>query len=510
MQQHNNGLREINNSSKDNAFNDNNNIAAEDFNCEINKALQSFEPIKHSEILTELIEQITQIDFEALAFPDKEKLQENGQTDFKLKHKHFSIISIERIIEIAKTNNWGICKHNQFVYLYNGSYWALFDKEVLQIFFGEAAEKMGVNKFDSRYYIFRENLFKQFLAVANLPKPKVENNKVLVNLKNGTFEISPQEQKLREPNRADFLTYQLPFKFNPEATATLFQQYLNTVQPDQNRQKILAEYLGYLFIKTSTLKLEKILLLYGSGANGKSVFFEVVNALLGGNENVSNFSLQDLTNENGYNRAMIANKLVNYASEINGKLQTSTCKQLASGEPLSARLPYGNPFTLYDYAKLIFNCNELPKDVEQTNAFFRRFLIIPFEITIPESQQDKELSNKIIASELSGVFNWVLEGLKRLLEQKKFTYSEAVEKQLEDFRLQSDSVQLFFIDEGIEKSVTETIEFSNLFEQYKKYCTDSGYHFCSKKKFSERLKNANYISERKNSGVIVYVKKTSF
>jgi putative DNA primase/helicase len=510
MTQNNEGFNEDFNSPKDKTFDNNNNLTPEDFINEMNKSFQSFEPIKHNKILAELIEQITQIDFEALAFPDKEKLQENGQTDFKLKQKHFSIISIEQIIEIAKTNNWGICKHNEFVYLYNGAYWALFDSAELQSFFGDASEKMGVNKFDARHYIFRENLFKQFLAVANLPKPEIENDIVLINLKNGTFEISPQEQKLREPNRADFLTYQLPFEFNTTAKAPLFQHYLNTVQPDPKRQMILAEYLGYLFIKPSTLKLEKTLLLYGGGANGKSVFFEVVNALLGGNENVSNFSLQSLTNDNGYFRAMLANKLVNYASEISGKLETNIFKQLVSGEPVEARLPYGKPFTIYNYAKLIFNCNELPKDVEQTTAFFRRFLIIPFEITIPESEQDKELSKKIITSELSGVFNWVLEGLKRLLEQKKFTHSEAVEKQLEDYRLQSDSVQLFLIDEGIEKSVTETTEFSILFEQYKKYCTDCGYHFCSKKKFSERLNNAGFVSERKTSGVIVYAKKTLF
>jgi putative DNA primase/helicase len=73
-----------------------------------------------------------------------------------------------------------------------------------------------------------------------------------------------------------------------------------------------------------------------------------------------------------------------------------------------------------DYAKLIFNCNELPKDVEQTEAYFRRFLIIPFNVTIPEHEQDKELAKKIIDNELSGVFNWVLSGLKRLLMQQRF------------------------------------------------------------------------------------------
>lgn len=290
----------------------------------------------------------------------------------------------------------------------------------------------------------------------------------------------------------------------------MFQQYLNTVQPDITRQHILAEYLAYLFIKPSTLKLEKTLLLYGSGANGKSVFFEVVNALLGGDENVSSYSLQSLTNDNGYFRAMLANKLVNYASEINGKLETSIFKALVSGEPVEARLPYGKPFTITNYAKLIFNCNELPKDTEQTNAFYRRFLIVPFDVTIPEIEQDKELSKKIIDSELSGVFNWVMEGLKRLLLQKNFTKSEAVSKQLEQYRLQSDSVQMFLQDECFEKSLNQNIEFKELFIQYRTYCNESGFHACSKKSVGERLRNAGVTIEKKNFGLVVYLKKLSF
>ncbi len=64
--------------------------------------------------------------------------------------------------------------------------------------------------------------------------------------------------------------------------------------PEQELQNILAEYLGYVFIRTSTLKLEKTLLLYGSGANGKSVFYEIVRSLLG-EQNTSEYSLQSLT-----------------------------------------------------------------------------------------------------------------------------------------------------------------------------------------------------------------------
>ena len=157
--------------------------------------------------------------------------------------------------------------------------------------------------------------------------------------------------------------------------------------------------------------------------------------------------MQSLTNENGYFRAKLANKLVNYASEINGKLESAIFKQLVSGEPVEARLPYGEPFTLKQYAKLIFNCNELPKDVEHTNAYFRRFLIIPFDVTIPPQEQDKQLHTKIIEKELSGVFNWVLDGLNRLLEQKRFTDCEAVKQAVEQYKSQSDSVKMF-IDEN--------------------------------------------------------------
>jgi putative DNA primase/helicase len=246
--------------------------------------------------------------------------------------------------------------------------------------------------------IYPEKAPAQFMADKYLSTPKINKDNVLINLQNGTFEITPKKTHLRDFDRKDFITHQLPFKYEPEATAPLFQNYLDEVLPDIEKQRVFAEYCGYIFVKPSVLKLEKMLILYGTGANGKSVFFEILNALLG-TENISNYSLQSLTNDNGYFRAKIGNKLVNYASEINGKLETDIFKQMASGEPIEARLPYGEPFILNEYAKLIFNCNELPKDVEHTDAYFRRFLIVGFDVTIPESKQDKELHKKIINNE---------------------------------------------------------------------------------------------------------------
>lgn len=374
-------------------------------------------------------------------------------------------------------------------------------------FLGNAAEAMGVNKLSARHFSFRDHLYKQFIALATLPKPEQQKDVILINLKNGTFEVTPDGIKLNPFRHEDFMTYQLPFEYDPEATAPLFEDYLNKVLPEQELQYILAEYMGYIFIRSSTLKLEKTLLLYGTGANGKSVFYEITRSLFG-EQNTSEYSLQSLTNDNGYYRAMIANKLINYASEINGKLEASVFKQLVSGEPVEARLPYGKPFTITQYAKLIFNCNELPKDVEQTDAYFRRFLIIPFEVTIPEEEQNKKLAHDIIANELSGVFNWVLKGLNRLLMSGNFTQSETVNRIRAQYESESDSVKLFLDDKGYQSSPTEWVATREVYPHYRTFCQENGFQPINKSDFAKRLERLKIIIAKKNIGQVAYMTNT--
>jgi len=485
-------------------------------------------------ILQELISNIGKIDFEVLAFPDIENtkseieklkplvynddgsLNNENKKDYerykallkktqgcKLTRNHYLIICVEQILKIATENNWGLCKKHGFVYLYNGSYWQELDKEQFQHFLGNAALKMGVEKFKGKIHTFKEDLFKQFMAEAYLPTPENVSNSILINLINGTFDITHLKKHLRPFDRIDFITHQLPFEYDPEAKAPMFQKYLDEVLPDKDKQKVFAEYCGYIFIRPRILKLEKMLILYGTGANGKSVFFEVLNALLG-SENLCNYSLQSLTNDNGYYRAKLANKLVNYASEINGKLETDIFKQLASGEPIEARLPYGQPIILTEYAKMIFNCNELPKDVEHTNAYFRRFLIIGFDITIPEDRQDAQLANKIIEHELSGVFNWILQGLDNLLSQKRFSASSAVDGARKEYEAQSDSVKMFIDEYGYKTSTNHTL-ITELYQRYKNFCIEDGYRPVGKSNFMKRLKHYGFVIQRINIGNIAYI-----
>jgi len=461
------------------------------------------EDFKKNDILKSLIEQIQPIDFAAIQYPN---LSNEERKEKKVSRSEIRVLILDEILKTAQANNWALCKQGGFCYLYNGAYWETLNEDDFKHFLSDCAKAMGLKQTVAEDYKFVKELYEQFLFSAHLQPPEYDNDTVFINLKNGTFRVTPQTQKLIPFSPTHFLTYQLPFEYNEQAECPLFMKYLNRVLPDKTAQDVLAEYAGYLFIRHgSGLKFEKCLILYGSGANGKSVFYEILTALLG-RENVSNYTLSELTDKTGYYRAEIAKALLNYASEISREMNTDLFKKLASGEALSARSPYGKPFDIRNYAKLIFNANELPKDTEQTNAFFRRFIIVPFSVTIPEAEQDKELHRKIIDSELAGVFLWVLDGLKRLLANKKFTECQATADALKQYQAESDSVQMFLSDNNYQPSNNEKRLLKEVYSDYKAYCLDDGYRACSNRTFAERLRNKGYII-RKSGERYVFMEK---
>lgn len=451
--------------------------------------------IAHDQVWQEILDHLQPLDFAAEAHVGAGKTP--SQADYV-------VVTVRAVLQVARTIQCGLCKRFDFVYAFNGAYWREIPKDALTKFLGEAAVKLGVPPIKAEHWHFRDSLLKQFFSTAYLPEPPRRDDVTLINFRNGTLEISSAGWHLRAFDRNDFLTYQLPFDFDEARTAPQWQQFLDRVQPDAACQHILAEYMGYCF--TRGLKLEKVLLLYGSGANGKSVFCDVISALLG-EENIRHYSLTSLSEPQGYFRARLANKLLNYGSELEARLQTDTFKQLASGERIQARLPYGQPFELRDYAKLAFNCNELPRDIEHSEAYFRRFLVIPFTVTIPEEERNVELAREMIREELSGVFNWVLAGLRRLLAQKNFSPSDAARKAIAAYRRESDSVMLFLEEEGYAPSLEGWVLLKTLYAEYRSYCLDAGLKPLGRGKFGARIRANGIAMEKERSGFVVYVSR---
>ncbi len=450
------------------------------------------EPSRVSDIYQKVLDLAHAVDF---------RKESDTKKDAKVQWRSYIVIAIDQLIKITRAIHCDICAKNGTIYLYDGTMWMPAKDDELKKFLREVALKMEAPVMEAKYYKFQDDLYRQIIAAADVAVTDEDSSKVLINLKNGTFEVNEAGRKLRGFMKEDFLTYQLPFAYDASADCPLFKQFLARSLPDPDSQKVVAEYIGYVF--APFLKLEKVLFLYGEGANGKSVFFRIISALLG-RENVSSYSLQNLTSNEGYFRAELQDKLLNYATEISGRIDTSIFKQLASGEPVEARFIYKRAFTLTRYARLMFNSNTLPRDTESTHAFFRRFIIVPFEVVIPEAEQDPDLADKIIENELPGVLNWALEGLDRLLTTKHFTHSDKVESAGRTFRRQSDCTVMFLEHEGMAPGIACKVSSSELYRKYVEFCHGERVNALYKQAFLKKLASLGYEKQHTRIGNIIY------
>jgi len=140
---------------------------------------------------------------------------------------------------------------------------------------------------------------------------------------------------------------------------------------------------------------------------------------------VSSQSLQELCN-NRFSKAELYRKFVNIAPDIPGVkiADSSIFKELTGGDLLTAEKKFHHPFSFVNYPKLIFSANKLPYSRDKTYAYYRRWMLIFFDVIFGDSGHpvDKNMLKKITGpEELSGILNWASEGLSRLNEQGDFT-----------------------------------------------------------------------------------------
>lgn len=417
--------------------------------------------------------------------------------------RHIRVAIVETLKRIAAEKNWHIVHDSGFFYIYNGAYWvALEDSEVKNLL-KESAIKMGCKKVECMDFSFVDLLFQQTVQEGFFKERRFDKQSI-INLKNGSLVISENGAKMKPFDHRDFLTHQLDFDYSSSAKNHLFMAYLNVVLPNKDTQKTLQQVAGYLFVKG--LKLEKVFFLYGGGANGKSVFFEILNGIVG-DENMSNYSLESLTDDSGYYRAMIKDKILNYGTDIRmNNIDSGKFKTLATNEPIEARLPYKRPFTIRDYAKLIFNVNRMDgANIERNKGFFRRFLVIPFSVTIDESEQDPDL-HKNILKDRAGILNWIIEGADEVVRNKGIFTSEECKQFLAQFIKETCSVAMFE-EQCIKEHPLHKTHYSEIvsavYTKYKDYCAEVNFKPLGRNNFKNRMVAIGFNEKKSERGVML-------
>lgn len=211
--------------------------------------------------------------------------------------------------------------------------------------------------------------------------------------------------------------------------------------------------MGYCL--TAETRGEKGFYFYGSGANGKSLIAKIITELAG-KENVSNVSITGMSRQFGLQS--IIDKTVNISAENEIKdsngVNTENLKAVISGDNITIDIKHKEPIDYKPICKLIFLVNSLPNTSDLTHGYFRKILIVPFNRKFEGKDKDVNLFEKIKKSEMSGILNWALEGLKRLrANDYRFTESSAINKLLDKYQEEQNPVirfvkDMFVVDEG--------------------------------------------------------------
>jgi putative DNA primase/helicase len=290
----------------------------------------------------------------------------------------------------------------------------------------------------------------------------------LINFKNGVFNIDTQELTPHTPDVV-FLN-ELPVEWKPDAKCPKILNFLEQVVA-KDSIPVLQETAGYCLYRKYILA--RALMLLGEGNNGKSTWLNVLSALLG-KKNTSHTSIQDLL-ENRFARADLYGKLASiYADIPTAKLEnTGIFKMLTGQDTVRAELKNQNAFDFENYAKLLFSANELPRTNDKTEAFWRRWIVIVFPNRFPEDDPntDPDLIGKLTTpEELSGLLNWALEGLQRLLKNKKFSVSDSWVETEKLWIQRTDSLRSFVTNHVNENPLNQVAK-DKLYEAYLVFCT---------------------------------------
>ncbi|MBO3371145.1 DNA primase [Clostridium perfringens] len=319
-------------------------------------------------------------------------------------------------------------------------------------------------------------------------------NPYLVNVRNGLLDI--RDMSFKEHTPSYLSTVQLNVEYNPQVDCPQFKKFLNEVL-DCKLIPLVQEIVGYLL--TTNTASQKAFVFWGPARTGKSTLLWVVEYLLLGKKNVSNIPWQEIGDK--FKTAELLGKLANVFSDLPSKSidDTGIFKVVTGEDYLMAEKKNKNPFKFKPFARLVFSCNELPRNyVDRTEGFYRRLIIVPFNRQIEKSKIDKALKYKF-QREKEGILNWALEGLKRLYENNfEFSENELTDGVKKEYKRENNNV-ISFVEECCEIDSLFSCSRIEIYEAYKEFCVEAGLKALSQIKFNKELEG-NFNITRSRSG----------
>lgn len=318
----------------------------------------------------------------------------------------------------------------------------------------------------------------------------------MLNLRNGVLNLRTGELHPHDPEL--LMTKLAPVDYDKDARCPIWESAMQIwAGGDLQLSSYLQRAFGYMM--TGETREQCIFIAFGTGANGKSVSINTVMRVLG--DYAIQTPVETIMVKNGTgipnDIARLKGKRMVAATEGESgqKLAESLVKQMSGGDLLVGRFLYGEFFQFKPQLKLVLVTNHKPVIHGQDDGIWRRIQLIPFEVTIPEAQRDRQLVQKL-DEELSGILNWMIQGcqdwLKSGLESPK-----TMQRAKAVYKSEMDPIGNFIEEECIvnkERKITG----DKLYDAYQFWTRDSGEKTITRRLFYRKLREKGF-EDRKSS-----------
>jgi len=333
-------------------------------------------------------------------------------------------------------------------------------------------------------------------ALAPVHPDQFDESPMLFNVLNGTVDLESYE--LSDHSPANLLTKRAPVRFDADATCPKWIAFLNRIfdgDPD------LIEYWKRIFgyCLTGHISVHALFILYGTGRNGKSTLLYILGTL-GGDYATHAYAKNWTMNRSDPQNFMLAPlkgvRIVTATESGSGqRLDEALIKAMTGGDPITAAHKHGRPFVFQPVFKPFLATNSKPEIRGTDEGIWSRQRMIPFEVAIPESEQIPDpIMRADLGSELSGILNWALEGLREFNEIG-LNDPEIVLAATRAYREEMDVLGEWMAVNCV-VGADSKILFSDLFKDYQEFTTNSGGEPISKKAFSGSLTDRGMKSKR--------------
>src|SRR5574341_139575 len=325
-------------------------------------------------------------------------------------------------------------------------------------------------------------------------------NPWLLGVPGGVLDL--ESGAMLEPNREQYITKQCTVA-PANGTPQRWLEFLNRVTDDNEPLiQFLHRCAGYWL--TGQTREHSLTFLYGTGANGKSVFMRTLGGILGVEAQQYAASCQmtvfvesrverhstELARLRGA-RLVMAEETAGGAKWVQAKIQWLT------GEgSVTARFMRQDDFTFKPCFKLLFAGNHKPMLRSVDEAIKRRFHLVPFTVTIPESERDLQLFDKL-REEWPQILGWMVDGCTEW--QRMGLRVPDVIRDATNTYLETEDALGQWLDECCERKDRETGE--KLFNSYRDWCEKNGEHAWSRRAWSSAIVERNFILKKGTAGV---------